>query len=51
MWTRDGFLSWCHQSPLEEEEPDLIKVSSDQHMQSMICIASIPLWHEMDLGE
>lgn len=52
VWTRDGFfLSWCHQSPLEGEEPDLIKVSSGQHMQSMICIASIHLWHEVDLGE
>lgn len=51
VWTRDGFLSWCHQSPLEGEEPDSIKVSTGQHMQSVICIASICLWHEVDLGE
>lgn len=51
MWVRDGFLSRCHQSSLEGEELDLIKVSSGQHMQSVICIASFCVGHEVDLGE
>ena len=43
VWTRDGFLSQSHQSVLEGEEPDVIKDSSGQHMQYVICIATVCL--------